>query len=657
MFIFNKNKKTEKKQQTQIVQKTIKNTTDNVIPFYKKPIVYLIFSIFLIFVILSTLLAHRMFVLFGFGDNATKNIPIVYIQNNQLMYKNQLMDKPAVADSDLNWNTELSNLNNSTKLNKDGTYMLYLDNIKDNSGDLFLKYTSKDIRKNGETETEGKKIGENVNLNNFTFTNKKNRIIFLDNSKTLYFYERNNNYEIDNNVLQIIGVDSDNILYYIKTSSDKYSKNKLMAFDANSKKSTPQQIDKDVISLYSFDDNGKLLYLQNNTDKQNENILKKYYDDKITTLCEKSEQIIDIGDDDQVFFTKKNRTINEYSLLFKDTKNQDDFYLTKPTEEEFTKEKTNIFGIEKKEFDKKGYEAALTKYKDKLKRDKIREELKKQYNVVETLTFLYKTGTSETFIADNIEKIIFSDANNASSVYEMQTFTLQEKFDINDFDTPEAAINAISQAINDEKNYQRVTYFNKIGYKPMVLAENAIVVSAYLDKDNYLYYTFIDGEKTSLAYRVFENGALSEEKIINDNIINIYPNLYQDRVIGLAKNKDYTELFTLNQGEQSTIIKKKQNMELENIIDDTLLIKTNYIPNRDTGDLLIYNTKERTIDENIYKTLHKTDKYIYALKNYDSVLGGDLYLYNNKKKELLGSGVTDILENTDYSISTKSHYN
>ncbi len=657
MFIFNKNKKTDKKQQNQIIKETKTNTTDDVIPFYKKPIVYLICSIFLIFVILSTLIAHRMFMFFGFGDNATKNIPIVYIQNNQLMYKNQLMDKPAVADSDLHWNTDFSNLNNSTKLNKDGTYMLYLDNIKGISGDLFLKYTLKDIRKNRETKTEGKKIGENVNLNNFIFTNKKNRIVFLDNNGTLYFYERNNSYKIDNNVLQIIGVDSNNILYYLKTSSDKYSKNKLMTFDANSKNSTPKQIDEDVVALYSFDDNSKLLYLQNNTDRQNENILKKYDGDKITTLCEKSEQIIDVGNEDQVFFTKKNRTINEYSLLFKDTNNQDDFYLAKPTEEEYTKEKTNIFGIEKKEFDKKGYEAALTKYQDKLKRDKIREELKKQYNVVETLTFLYKTGTSETFIADNIEKIIFSDANNASSVYEIQTFTLQEQFDINDFDTPEAAINAITQAINDEKNYRRVTYFNKIGYKPMAIAENTVVIDAYLDKDNYLYYTFIDGKKTSLAYRVFENGTLSEQQIINDNIMYLYPNLYQDRVIGLAKNKDYTELFTLNQGKQSTIIKKKQNMELENIIDDTLLIKSNYIPNRDTGDLLIYNTKERTIDENIYKTLHKTDKYIYALKNYDSVLGGDLYLYNNKKKELLGSGVTDILENIDYGISAKSYYN
>ena len=643
MFNFKKNgKATEKKD---VVEKKSKNRTNinqNKPVFYKRPIFYLIMLVILMITILSTLIIYRVTIFLGVGDNSLKNIPILYIQENRLMYKNQLMDSPAVADESLNWIDNYNTLENSTLMTEKGDYLLYMDNIKNESGDLFLKYVYKDKKRKGETEAEGKLISKNVVMGEYKFTNEKNNVVYLKKDGTLNISAKNKEYFVDNTVKKIVGVDDNDIIYYLKCDSEK-NKYELLSFDSREKNSSPVIIDKGVVSIYSFDDNGTVMYQQNDLNEPNKNIVKKYRDGKIDIMCENSEAVVDIGDDGQIFFTKRNKKVTEYLKLYTDKYLDEDADIKEPDKKDFTKEKKNKFGNTKTVFDEKGYNLAKKKYDDKVRRDEIREALNQDYRVFETLTFMFNAGTSETTIADKIEKIILADANSSTSVYATYTFTMGGRKDLDEYKSAEEAIEETRLALDEPENYHRVTYFSKIGSKPMVINEGDYVTSAVFEDGNYLYYTYYDdSNKLKLAYRIFDGVGLTEEVIVNSNIKYLYPEKYNGDIIYIASDDDKVTLYKLDNGKGSILVSQNEDMLIYDVIDKSILLKGRYVESRNTGDLYLYNGKERLIDENVYEASYRTDKYIYALKNYDSVLGGDLYLYDNRKAVLLGSDVKEI---------------
>ncbi len=587
-------------------------------------------------IILVYLLYIRIAEVFGIGENRVKNIPIIYTSSDKLLYKNQLMDKSEVVDADLSWGIN-SNMKNSTRLSSDGTALLYLNNTNSNSGTLYSKAVYKNIFMYGENNFSGTKIADNVLHSSFHFLSDNKSAVYLTTDGALHSYNGKTTTELDKNVKKLLSVDYANNVYYL--SGDDSSVLKTISPASGTEAKT---ISENIKRIYKIADDGTVIYFFSDADGTQS--LAKYDHNAEVILAKNCDTVLQIADNGNVFFVRKVKNIFDTTNVFLDKHKVLDEHLKEPNKNDFMDSHTGLFGDVSASFNEEEYNLAVKQYEEKLERDSIRAGIEKDIRVVDSNELVLRTSHNETVIQGDISSVLGVDADRGYVAYENLVFDSKNKYDISDLETPEQGYELILKELNDENNYKKVIRVWSAATRDTHILDKKNIERVYFTNNPEIYA--LDNE-SNLMY-MSENG--ENKNNITDGVRYFDTNLKRD--IGIRLSDSSYELFKMEQDKYHTLYTSNTPLVVKGIYDKALLIYSNYNDFSSTGDLIIYTDKTENISDNVYSYSVRTDNMIYILKNYNSVDGGELYVYSNGTMTQIDTGVRDILTSKKWGFGT-----
>ena len=358
--------------------------------FEKNKAVIVIAGVAVIGIILIILLCVLVKSLF-FGSKNVEN-PLVYLTSDGTL--------KFVTSSKKEGITIANSYSDSVDVvysNKSNKYILYTK-----SDNLYLVNTTKN---SGESE----KITSDVD--DFMFSEDDKYVVFTDEDGDLYSYNFKDKEKLDSEISSIIGVTKNRVFY--KKDGNLYMRS------LKASKDDKVKIVADYKYAYLNEDGTKILY-----SKENDDDLYDYYVYNIKS--QKGEKVISDAytvysyNDDYtkfVYGVKNEGAKFDLSKIVDDDKLEDDKNFKAYTASDY------IDGI----IDYETYRDNLSEKYDVADRNSIREQLKKEYELSATMDIYYQSGNKKTKVVEEVDKILYANADTGRVVYNKVTYNTNNK--------------------------------------------------------------------------------------------------------------------------------------------------------------------------------------------------------------------------------------
>lgn len=563
--------------------------------FEKNKAVIIIAGVAIIGIILFILLCMLIKSTF-FGSKNIEN-PLVYLTSDgELKFITSGKKEGITIANSYSDSIDIEYSNTSNK------YILYTK-----SNNLYLINTKKN---NGESE----KITSDVD--EFMFSLDDKYVVFTDEDGDLYSYNFKEKQKLDSEITSIRAVSKDKVFY--KKDGNLYMRS------LNAKKDDKEKIAADYKYAYFNEDMTKILYSKENNDDLYDYYVYNVKSKKEEKVITDAYTVYDYTDDFTKFIygVKNEGTTFDLSKIVEDDKLEEDKNFVEYTYDDY------LDGV----VDYSTYSKNRSEKYDIKDRNSIREQLKEEYKLDSTMDVYYQTGNKKTKIAEEVDEVLYSDAETKRVVYTKVTYNTNNKIKLSE-----------------------VSYFYKIKSHLKDCAENTVafkvgdkdateIVSGVEDEpdvyviNNDLYYTLDD----ELFYAKISGNKLGKVSSIAEEVSVIDPETYgtyKDGLVFATDVKSYVgDLKTVKAGKVDSIATDVYTKGITITDSNKIYYYTNY--KGSNGDFNLYNGKSKTLMTDISYVYYIRDNYMYVLKDYSSKSGTyDLYRFKGSKLELIDYGI------------------
>lgn len=556
--------------------------------FEKNKAVIVIAGVAVIGIVLIILLGILVKSLF-FGSKNVEN-PLVYLTSDGKLKFVTSSKKEGITIA--NSYSESIDIVYSNKSNK---YILYTK-----SDNLYLVNTTKN---SGESE----KITSDVD--DFMFSKDDKFVVFTDEDGDLYSYNFKDKEKLDSEISSIRAVSNDKVFY--KKDGNLYMRS------LKASKDDKVKIVADYKYAYLNEDMTKILY-----SKENDDDLYDYYVYNIKS--QKEEKVIsgaytvyDYTDDFTKFIygVKNDGAKFDLSKIVDDDKLEEDKNFKAYTANDY------LDGI----IDYETYRKNLSEKYDVADRNSIREQLKKEYELSDTMDVYFQTGDKKTKIAEEVDKVLYADSETKRVVYNKVTYNTSKKIKLSEVNyfykiknhLEDCTENTVMYKLGDKEAVEIVSGIEK---KPDVYVINN---DLYYLLDDELFYAKINGNKLGKI------SSLAEEVDIIDQT-----GAYKDSLIFATDVKSYTgDLKLAKAGKVESIASDVYTEGITISDSNKIYYYTDYSKN--SGDFNVYSGKAKKLMTDISYVKYVKDNFMYVFKDYSSTAGTyDLYKFTGNAKKL-----------------------
>lgn len=556
--------------------------------FEKNKAVIVIAGVAVIGIILIILLCVLVKSLF-FGSKNVEN-PLVYLTSDGTL--------KFVTSSKKEGITIANSYSDSVDVvysNKSNKYILYTK-----SDNLYLVNTTKN---SGESE----KITSDVD--DFMFSEDDKYVVFTDEDGDLYSYNFKDKEKLDSEISSIIGVTKNRVFY--KKDGNLYMRS------LKASKDDKVKIVADYKYAYLNEDGTKILY-----SKENDDDLYDYYVYNIKS--QKGEKVISDAytvysyNDDYtkfVYGVKNEGAKFDLSKIVDDDKLEDDKNFKAYTASDY------IDGI----IDYETYRDNLSEKYDVADRNSIREQLKKEYELSATMDIYYQSGNKKTKVVEEVDKILYANADTGRVVYNKVTYNTNNKIKLSE-------VNYFYKIKNHLDDCKEKAVMFKVGDKEAVEITSGVEKDAsiyvinndlYYTLDDELFYAKINGNKLGKV------SSLAEDVDVIDST-----GTYKDSLIIATDVKSYTgDLKLVKSGKVEAIASDVYTSYVQITDTNKIYYFTDYSDR--SGDFNVYNGKSKKLMTDISGVKYVKDNFMYVIKDYSSTAGTyDLYKFTGNAKKL-----------------------
>lgn len=608
--------------------------------FFTKVVIFII-------IILTSVLLYRGYVVAGLGSNGDKNIPIIYIQDDStLKFTNQLRETPVTVTNSLNWDSNQP-IEDMVKTSADQKGLIYLTNVVDGVGDLYYTKTTYNYFGLNTANPAGELIAKNVIADSFDFVASHLWIVYKTVDGDLFLYQNSENIKLSENMLDIVGITTYNTIYYT-TPSSILGDNTLYKINLNETDKTPIVIASNVRKIFSFYNNGDILYGTSNHNNQNPWDVWNYKNGVIHQIATGVHSILDVNSNGDMFFSRQYLTAFDPFIYFLDSYELDDAKLEEPLQDDFTMEVDGRWGIVTTEPDIDSYQAALSQYNEKVRRDEIREMLGTQREEQRLFSVYFADKDGETLLDSNIGKIVTTDSDQQVCIYLKEENLSNQLIELDKIKDAQSALEMLESI---RENYVEEYYYNGLEVDPyhFSTAQPDQYVTDILLHTTGMYYrkSTLDGTLNDLIFLPISNTSFGYSIHIDTNVFALFETGFDNNVLYTKLTEDGTySLMTSDANEVTTLLTDVSPQSQPHYVDNLLFCYTNYSEDNPQWDLTMRGNKSVISLENIYSFQYRTKDYIYVLGDLEMV--GDhkylnLYKYSNQHSYLIDTNVTQIL--------------
>lgn len=610
---------------------------------------WLLALVVLLMLVFAGTLAYNLYCRMGFGDNKYKNIPVVYVQGDTtLKFSSPLVEEPVTITESLDWkNMPLAEM---TCLSADGKDLLYLNYYSGGAGELYLRNTDSERARYGEKEDQGVKVDENVVPGQFFWSEDGKYVIYRTKDGDLYRCRKNKEPEkLDAQIEEILLVATTGQVIYTKEEEGAGGGLTLYSKALDSGSDDQWQLDTGISEIFSCNADGSSIYYgKPSGDEHNPWDIYRYTtkngSEKLAGMV---AELLDYNDKGELFFTRGEPTEMDPFQYFVDDMAEEDAQITEePKLEDYTIEKTTIWGVPYTVPDYEGYQAAVEAYEAKLKRDEIREAIAGEKETVTTYQLFHKAGSSETRLDFGIRTVEAADAGTGNVIYTKERVTSGQSVLISEVKDAQDAIRLLNTVTGSAvQDY----YWARVGKEPSVFvtATNEETVTVTLDPGRGLYYLLIEQGKEGgvLTWLPVEQEGLGVSRKTDDDVYAITDIFYGGRMLYY---RDMTgEKGTLCGADAGAKEKLSEGVSDQLWLEEdgsALMLLRDYSEELEIGELILYRDSSKRIAADAHGYSYRTKNYLYVLRSYNTAGDkGDLYLYrgSEKKMTLLDYDVTD----------------
>ena len=592
-------------------------------------------TIVLFVILFAIVLLFRTLVLFGVGDHALKNRPLIYQQGDSLRFTSQLVENPVVITNDLQWGKGDS-IEDCTRLSENGKNLLYLNYTDVGSGELFLRNVNSEKARNKENNSYGVFVADRVKKGNFDFYDNSSAVVAVTTRGELLRWKNGSSMTLDSDCSTLLGV-NENTVYYLKPTALGSGTFSLYSINPKEKEPKPTIIDTDIVNIIEKENVNRIIYSKYSADPKNPWNISWWDGKSIQILCENVGKLLEIGNRNEVYFTRNVDFEIDPLIYFSDNTYASDSLITEPDKNDFMIEKKNLWGRVTKVLDQEAYEAALSAYNDQLLRDEIREVLDTAKPTEPRITLHHRVGNSETQQSGEINAVLDVDPNSGRAVYAIQNIVIPERIDISTLESADQFTELLNQIITEPVNRQETVTYVELGHAGSTLSTDPVgtVKSAKLTHDRGgFYYTKSGNENQPDAFNFAQvlEGEVGVKKKVDEDVALVTDIAYKDGVLYL-RNYGNSYQLCVAEGAKKTLLSQDATIHMPLEAHETrLLFYSDYSTTRQSGTFVTYRDSPKELLEDVRKHVFRTSNYIYLLSDYDRELGGDLYLYTGGRQ-------------------------
>lgn len=608
--------------------------------------------ILLLAILFSAILGMRLYGMLGMGSYMYRNRPAVYLQSGErLKFTAPYMEAPATVANNLGLGTTHTGLDGTVTISPDGKTLLYMQDVADGTGSLYLRDLAWEFMGLSPREDEGTQISTGVKTGSASFVLDGKVVIYLrgtggDSYQLCRWDKRRGEQVLDDQCTQLLYANEDGNICY---RSGKQELRHLVVEKLYNSDASILVVENSLISTYSVEENGSVVYLaKGKTGGAGRYTAKRWDGKELLELAHEVDSIVDVGPKGEIFYLRNTTQHIDPFSFFIDDLSQQDSLMSQPKEEDFMEERRTLWGTTWVTLDEKAYKEAQKKYEEKLNRDAVRETIREQRKSRRTYTLMHAVGNSQTTVDTGLLGVENADASAAAAVYYKERSTISEKFKISSVLDSADALRMLEMV---ESNGLREYYYLQLGDESAIFqtASPTEVVVATVDGDQGLYY--IKGQSDAqpmaaqrgiakdggtLYYAAVEGDGLGAARKLDTNVTVIDRRRLDGQMLYLRANgDDRFDLFAAKGGRSSQLAGGIAGIWGFAIHGESVAFMRDYHTVRESGSLCLYNGRLRELASDAHSYSYRTADYIYLLADYDeTVSSGTLYLYTGNSKRL-----------------------
>lgn len=596
----------------------------------------------------------------GIFRDKNSNLPVVYIKDNELLYRNLLKDKSVVASSSIFEDEDNANtIWSLVRLSDDGKKLFFIGDIDDDEeGNLYYTDTTKGKPSGKNARENAIKIASNVSYKHGIDVSEDGKTVMFfkdyteDEGGILYVYNSDEPEKIDADVFDAYMTNNGEYLFYIKNYKDREGD---LYFKNLKNDSEPEKIDSEVTEIYDYFEDSKSLYYTKVDDKDEDTVelyVKEIGKDK-KKLASDIYSIEDISEKGTILFKKLSYKKYGFEDIFEDDTAESDAEMVEPQEpdyDNFQKEDTiDLFGYAYT-YTTTDYEAysnayreyleLYNKYNAKLVRDKVRSYYKENPIEVNQEDLYIIKGDKEEKIAENVgdaELLKNSDSVLYSAFRPMSMKKIKMSTIESEYDTSETSIrNKLS--INDDET-SLILRTSK--GKNITVLEDERYNNVYVNDDLTKLYLISEYDGSSgilMEYTISGDSVKGKKKIDDDVSFIIYTEDFTKIYYIRNKEDSVAELY-VRKGDKNEKIGEDVYLYSIDIDDerDILYFIDDYNSKNESGQLsMIKNGRKTKIADDVSAFVYREDLSLLYLSNYNAdKRRGVLWYKNNSKRKPL----------------------
>ncbi len=516
-------------------------------------------------------------------------------------------------------------------LSADGKHRFYMEDIERDDNSYQITYT---LYYKKSQKDEGVKIDSRITQHELTADNK---VVYVK-DENLYVSDRNNKEKLASGIGDFCMDKAGKLAFWTTYDPAEYTKD-LYICDLSSKEMEKKKLcagvegfgcSEDLTSIYLL--KNEALYLIKNFQKE-EKLLNDYNDEDTVG--------IDWVNNTFYFFQSEESEISVMDLVEDDMASADAAMAEPDIKDYQRREAANGWVPERVVTDRDQYNADYAKYREKLQRDDLREELRGRKVTLDLYSLYYYVNGEKQLIADNcLGSMNSNDRMNAGDAAAFVTYNK-----CSDAAPEKMRLSQIENVSDVTSEYYKALYNTAVecvssGGREAVLAigeEEQLTYNTYaLDKDQ-LY--FLTGEAEEDAYTLYSVD-LSEKSFgavqkRDDDVDDIegagngcvyYFKDITDRMTG--------DLYCNGEMAQADVSVYRSEMDPES---GAVLCMTDFDDKRNYGTLVMLEGSEKTkiADDVSYWRVMDEDTVLFLTEYNNDRSRGDLRYYNGKTAETI----------------------
>lgn len=298
------------------------------------------------------------------------------------------------------------------------------------------------------------------------------------------------------------------------------------------------------------------------------------------------------------------------------------------------------------------YIKARDKYQEKVERDSLREELKKEKVSKSTKELYYYDGKEGKKISDNFVSFISRAYTNPVIAFYVDEEEEVEKVKLSEIEYTYDVYDHIGGDFSKSSGKMAIAVGDEVSN-----TEQEDVDAVEMSKAGDLVYFVADineaKEKGDLYEIKIKNNKVSDATLYDEDVYSGDLSMYEDGQILYFKDfKDSEGSLYINKKEidEDVYVRKVRSNYYNN--NKEILYYKDYNQNKEKGSLMIYNGKKsKLIEEDVHDFDMLDDGSILYLYDYsNSKYKGELKHYKNGKNKKIDEDVIAIFSYIDYSI-------